>query len=419
MIRPSYLAAQPNFSFCFPDSLLTGEREVLQGHGLLVDEKGCIRAILPASDCPVAVVVHKFPGECWVAAPVLAHAHLESLTAPSTEWPRSPFSSWVKALIEWRSSATESSAECHTAIPQRLLDSGCARVASHLSWPSPSSPSWPWERWKDWLILPECFAPCNSAGETRHSVSEILQNADIAAVAGAAGFALHAPYSVSLRTGQALSSFCEQRGLLLSVHLGEHPEELACLNGQPNSLSKFFQSRGLQPCMGSNSTPVDWLEEVGALRKGVLAVHTAELTTEQLSRLDHAGVSRVWCPGAHEYFQRETPRHFLSAGLPLPALGCDSMASNIALDPLHEVRTARRLLPEPGPEAWWDALTVGGAAALGRGDKWGKLLPGYQAEVLRISQPIGQTSAEICDALTSHDDISATFGKMSAHGFLS
>jgi len=52
-------------------------------------------------------------------------------------------------------------------------------------------------------------------------------------------------------------------------------------------------------------------------------------------------------------------------------LGCDSMASNTTLSPLHEFRVACEEMPEYAPSDWWNALApqkvqVGNTASFGR-----------------------------------------------------
>jgi cytosine/adenosine deaminase-related metal-dependent hydrolase len=426
VIRPAFRSAPAAFSFCQPDVILTGKRVALRGHGLLVDEKGSIRAILPEADCPQGAVPFVFAGETWVAAPILAHAHLESLDAPSLPWPRKPFSAWLAALLAWRSSSANETAhsdglhdskQSHLGVPKRLLQAGCARFATHIHWAPDEVEAWPWSHWQDLCVLPEFFAPTHKA-PSLSSIEQLHARAERACLAGVSGFALHAPYSVSLPWAESLSTFCKQKGLLLSVHFGEHQEELDCLEGRENGLSQLFRERGLRACMGSSRSPLEWLHSCNAMRPGVLAAHTAALSASDLIRLEKAGVARVWCPGAHDYFERDTPDHFVQDGLPLPALGCDSMASNTRLDPLYEARMARQILPQPGPEAWWDALTLTGAKALGYAARYGSLLPGFQAEVLRIPCECGTTSAEICDALTARADLPVAFGRMTAHGLL-
>lgn len=109
----------------------------------------------------------------------------------------------------------------------------------------------------------------------------------------------------------------------------------------------------------------------------------------------------MWCPGTHLFFDRPRPA-FFEAGIQAPALGCDSRASNDRMDPLHEVRLARRLLPDYGPCNWWRALTETGAhdldLSLGISSPWARSLP-----ILRFSDPDLYDVGAVCDYLTAAD----------------
>ena len=133
------------------------------------------------------------------------------------------------------------------------------------------------------------------------------------------------------------------------------------------------------------TSPVDWLAACGGLRPGTLAVHGTALTSEELQTLTTGGVSIVFCPGTHQWFDRPRPA-FAAAGIYPAALGCDSRASNEALDPLREFRLACSLIPERGPAGWWHALTEGGARALQRRDL-GRLDARHRLRPLRFCDP--------------------------------
>ena len=374
-----------------PDAILVDAGELRRETALLVDGAR-IAALVPGRDLPSeGGELTAFPGELWAAAPILTHAHLESFDAPAESWPRDSFSAWVSALLAWREQAPRwTGAESAAASLRELADGGCGLVVSHVGEGDARSPAHERvEELPELWALPELFAP---DGAETPDVVRSLGDPDLLR-----GVALHAPYSVS----EELARQVFHRWTTVSVHLGEHDEERRFLRDGDGPLAALFEARGRSVPARRWSSAVDWLAEVGGLRPGTLAVHGGELNVAELQRLRAHDVAISWCPGTHAYFERPRPA-FLDAGW-LPSLGCDSRASNAALDPLRELRLARSLLPDPGPQEWWRSLTERGAAAVQREDL-GSLRPGRRARILRMPWPSDAAgamgAAETCDRLS-------------------
>jgi cytosine/adenosine deaminase-related metal-dependent hydrolase len=364
--------------YLLPDALLVGARRCEERTGLAVDGAGRIVACVaeqsqPASDW------ERFPGEIWTAAPVLAHAHLDGWEAPTARFRRAPFAAWVRDLIAWRAEPARLSAEQSAqAAAARLAAAGCGLAAVHvgeagaegaaqaplelLAWrevldPFPSDDAESaWRRWN------RAAPPC-------------------------AGLALHAPYSVDV--GLAREVFARGGGPT-SLHLGETEDVRACLADGTGPLAELLaERRGRRPA-GGHASPLAWLAEAGGLRGGTLAVHAGALRADELRALRVAGVAIVFCPGAHRWFERPSPR-FAEAGVFPQALGCDSRASNEDLDPLREWRLALDILPAWSPEDAWTALTAGGARTLRRPHATG-FARGASARALRLRDPRAQAA---------------------------
>ncbi|TAH34991.1 MAG: hypothetical protein EYC70_14465 [Planctomycetota bacterium] len=381
--------------FLRPDAILSDAEALYLDHVLLV-EGAHIAALVPYAELGRAYPVQRYPGELWTAAPVLAHAHLESHDAPSARWRRERFAEWVGELLAWRAQAGRlSPRESAWRALAELSAAGCGLVLAHVGEPGADGRFGPQRqaapRFPEVVAFPEIFAP--DPAETE----DWLARLDRRPPQAGGGYALHAPYSVSESLATGVFARARAWSVLVSIHLGEHAEERQMLQGA-GPLSDLFAARGRPGKSGTWRSPVDWLAAVGGLRAPTLAVHGGDLDAAELDRLHRAKVPVAWCPGTHEYFNRPRPA-FGGAGLPPPALGCDSRASNAALDPLREVRLARRLLPEFGPQAWWAALTHGGAQALRRREL-GVLAAGRQARVLRLPWSGESAPAELCDRLT-------------------
>jgi cytosine/adenosine deaminase-related metal-dependent hydrolase len=390
-----------------PEALLQDSLILQERTALVVNAAGQVQALLPASAIPASMPQRSFPGEVWAAAPVMAHAHLESFDAPSLDWGGSGFSAWVEQLLAWRQQPQRLPAEQSAALSLAELQRyGCGLVATHVA-----------EAGADGAATADvaATAACNAAAESNFLApvapqvlamqevfapsAEDFDASLLEAVKAGQALALHAPFSIACETAAAV--FAAARGSLISIHLGEHAEEREYLAEGTGPLADLLAARGRSLKAERFASPVDWLQSVGGLKAGTLAVHGGDLNTSELQRLAAANVGVVFCPGTHVYFGRGSPT-FVAAGAPLPALGCDSRASNQRLDPLRELKLAFALMPQPGAQAWWHALTKRGAEVL-QASSWGSLAPGKTASVLRLSLQSEHapqlTASAVCEAL--------------------
>ncbi len=365
-------AGQPRLRRYLPDALLVDARSLLRDTALVCEGERVI-GLEPAGDLPAgAAPPRRFPGELWAARPVMAHAHLESYDAPASSWPRESFAAWVEALLAWRGQPRLAPAESARLSLTELAAAGCGLVVAHVA-EAEAGAGATRQADPELLALPELFEPDPSRADS--ALAGALE------AAGSAGVALHSPFGVSMELAHATFAAVER----VSIHLGEHEEERQLLAAGAGPLARLLGRRRRALPSARWDSPVDWLEQAGGARPGTLAVHGGALSAAELRRLQDAGVGLVWCPGTHRYFDRPEPA-FVEAGGPLPALGCDSRASNERLDPLREFRLACELLPEPGPAAWWQAATENAAALLGR-PELGHLRPGARCRPLRL--PLG------------------------------
>ncbi len=372
-----------------PDAFVLQERIVV-----LVDKAGLICGFCKPEDVPPGLSIECFPGECWAAAPVFAHAHLESFDAPSEEWRGGGFCAWVEKLLAWRETENRLDAQASAALSlAEMARFGCGLAACHVDVESFELPAV--SHLPEVLSLLEVFAPG----------LQDLTYYPLAQAVARGGVALHAPYSVHPAVAQEVFYLFKTFGLV-SIHLGEHPEERQLLAEGSGPMAELLQKRGRELPKQRWPSPVAWLAEMGGLRRGTLAIHGGDLSKEELQCLQESGVQMVFCPGTHQFFERPQPQ-FLAANLPLPALGCDSRASNRQLNPLREVALAWQMVPEPGPQAWWQALTQTGAQALHRGDL-GALDLGKRARFLRLlnlAPALMSDAKDLCAFLCSGDSM--------------
>jgi len=98
----------------------------------------------------------------------------------------------------------------------------------------------------------------------------------------------------------------------------------------------------------------------------------------------------VLCPRSNLFIEVKLPPlvEMLNAGL-VPALGTDSLASNLSLDVLAEARALADRFPSVPKGVLTDMATAAGARALGR-DDLGRLTQGRRPGILAIEGELGQ-----------------------------
>ncbi len=210
----------------------------------------------------------------------------------------------------------------------------------------------------------------------------VLASADrrLAEVAGRrtrVRLAAHAPHSVSRRLFEGLAV----RGGPASVHLAESPAETRFLALGDGEWPEFLARRGLghvafgPPAM----SPVQYLDSLGVLAPGLLAVHCVQTTPDDWALLFRRGVRVALCPRSNRNLGLGLPpvRGLLQAGVGL-CLGTDSLGSAESLNVLDAAALLHRELPDLDPALLIRLATAGGAEALGLSDL-GTLAPGKRA----------------------------------------
>jgi cytosine/adenosine deaminase-related metal-dependent hydrolase len=189
--------------------------------------------------------------------------------------------------------------------------------------------------------------------------------------------AAHAPHSVSPK----LMSGIVSRGGPFSIHLAESPQESEFLMQGEGEWAAFLARRGAGSVTFDppRLSPVRYLDSVGALRSGMVAVHCVHCDADDRALLAERGAHAVICPRSNAALgvgTADVPA-LLAAGVKL-ALGTDSLAGVETLDLLADAAAIQRTFPSLAPEAIVRMATRGGAEALGL-DDLGTIEPGRQA----------------------------------------
>jgi 5-methylthioadenosine/S-adenosylhomocysteine deaminase len=185
----------------------------------------------------------------------------------------------------------------------------------------------------------------------------------------------HSMYTVDADTLRACRALATAKGVPLLTHLSETRDE-----------QKTSQERhGL--------TPTAYLESLGFWGPSTLAAHGVWLSDEDLAILSRRKVGLSHNPESNMKLASGTARvtKWLDAGI-AAGLGTDGAASNNDLDMFDAMRITALLhkLIDDNPQSMpaarvLEMATIGGARAMGMGDRLGSLEPGKLADLILIN----------------------------------
>jgi cytosine/adenosine deaminase-related metal-dependent hydrolase len=211
-----------------------------------------------------------------------------------------------------------------------------------------------------------------------------------------AGLAPHAPFSTSPQLIAAIAREAQSRRLPASVHLGESPEEIELLQTGRGPFRELLEDLGVWNSAWTppETGPVEYLDALGALRPGLLAVHGTQLAPESIATLAERGCVIVSCPGSNRWTGVGDPPidAFYASGATV-AFGTDSLASAASLDLFDELAAARRV-STVADAVLLASATRGGALALGLDAEYGRIAPGLRAPLLAVRIPAGVADVE-------------------------
>lgn len=211
-------------------------------------------------------------------------------------------------------------------------------------------------------------------------------------------FVPHAPYTVSDANFERVRMLSDQLDVPVHLHTHETAQEIA------DSLKQYGQR------------PLARLDRLGLVNDRLIAVHMTQVTEAEIHLCAERGVSVVHCPESNlKLASGFCPACALQrAGVNL-AIGTDGCASNNDLDMFSETRTAALLAKAVANDATaldaptaLRAATLGGAKALGFGDKIGSIEVGKQADLACVdlsaleTQPLHHVISQLIYATGRH-----------------
>jgi cytosine/adenosine deaminase-related metal-dependent hydrolase len=233
------------------------------------------------------------------------------------------------------------------------------------------------------------------------------------------GISPHAPYTVSDELYRATARFALDERLPVALHIAEAEVESLLVEQAAGRFADGLRDRGITVRPRATS-PVALLDLLGVLAARPLLIHCVRLAEGDVDRIAASGSTVAHCPAANAKLGHGIApiRELLDAGVPV-GIGSDSVASNNRMDLLEEARLAALL--QNARLARHDALTtsealtmatLGGAEALGLGDRVGSLDVGKDADLAAFSLdtpravPVHDAEAAALHALRGDD---ATF----------
>ena len=166
----------------------------------------------------------------------------------------------------------------------------------------------------------------------------------------------------------------DREGLMIHMHVAQGDREI-------DQMLKRYGQR----------TPA-FLDELGYLDEGLLAVHLTEATDDEAALIARRGVRMALCSGSIGIIDGIVPpAHAFRAAGGLVALGSDQASGNNCNNIFNEMKLTALFnkikYRDPTVMPAWEVLrlaTIEGAQAIGLGDEIGSLEPGKQADLILV-----------------------------------
>ncbi|MDO9556338.1 MAG: amidohydrolase family protein [Coriobacteriia bacterium] len=202
------------------------------------------------------------------------------------------------------------------------------------------------------------------------------------------GLSPHAPYSSGPDLLRAVKQVADGFDVPFAIHAAESLAELQLLTTGDGPFAEKARrlAHGFHP---PRSGAIHYLDHLGVL-DGAIVVHCVHLMPGEAHLLAEKARGVVLCPRSNAFLGNGRPpiRTLLDAKARM-ALGTDSAASNADLDLFAEARALRELEPQLTVTQLIRMMTETGAEVLGLGNRFGRLAPGYNADVIAVR--IGET----------------------------
>jgi len=194
-------------------------------------------------------------------------------------------------------------------------------------------------------------------------------------------FAPHAPYTVGDESFERIRMLAEQLDMQVHCHVHETAQEIE------DSLKQYGQR------------PLARMDRLGLVNERLIAVHMTQLIDAEIAQCAERGVSIAHCPQSNlKLASGFSPVEKLRRAGVNVSIGTDGCASNNDLDMFDEMRCAALLAKGVASDATafsaaeaLRAATIGGAKAIGLGERIGSIEAGKQADLVCVAMDALET----------------------------
>lgn len=336
---------------------------------------------------------------------VNAHTHLDN-SAFKGKTPRGggQFTAWIDAALRAKDSLTS---EARRAAAEKecpgLAETGAIAVGD-IS-PTGTSPALLADQ-PLWAVV---FIEVTGVGGARaeenyRNAVELLHQTAEAGDRIRVSLSPHAPYSTSAELIHRIHRENSVSDRLTSIHVAESREEVEYLTGQSDAFRELKQRWGYYDpeWRPPGRRPVGYLNEIGCLAPGTIAVHCVQLDDEEIELLVACGCSVCLCPRSNDYIGVGQPRltEMLDSGIQ-PCLGTDGLGSVPSLSLFDEMAFVREAHSGVEPDVVLRMASINGAKVLRLDSLLGSLETGKVGRFLAYSGEVGN---EPVGAVTSGID---------------
>ncbi|MBZ0288479.1 MAG: amidohydrolase family protein, partial [Anaerolineae bacterium] len=154
------------------------------------------------------------------------------------------------------------------------------------------------------------------------------------------GLTIHTPYTTHPLMWKKALDYARAEKLPLCIHIAESPAEYEFMTQYTGAIAEHHKK--LEGDFESPlTTPVRFLEDIGALELKPLLVHAVQVDDDDIQRIKASGAGVVHCPRSNLLLQcgRMPLEKYLEQDVPV-YMGTDSLGSSPSLNVLDEVETA-------------------------------------------------------------------------------
>jgi cytosine/adenosine deaminase-related metal-dependent hydrolase len=219
--------------------------------------------------------------------------------------------------------------------------------------------------------------------------------------------AAHACYSVSARIIREAKQWCRSRGLVFSIHVAEHPDEIEFLQNGTGFCRRLLEALGrrVDGWVPPRTTPIAYLERLGVLDRQTLLVHAVHLSETDWEIVLRNGCAVCFCPRSNANLSVGRPdvESAVGSGVAV-SLGTDSLASNVDLQLFSEAAYVLDNYSGLAPEQVLFMITMGGARALNEDRRFGSIERGKSSSLLAAALSEGLQADELFETIVDQGD---------------